>query len=81
MVEPVQDGDILVLCIHHFAEYVDDEELSRTMVPERLQESVQELVRRARKRIGEQKDRNGEYYSSLHNISLMAVSISQPEHE
>ena len=79
--EPVQDGDILALCTRRFAEYMDDEELSRMMVPERLQESVQELVRRTRQRFGERKDINVTYLSPLYNFSLMAVSISQSEQE
>jgi serine/threonine protein phosphatase PrpC len=75
----VQDGDILALCTHHLTEYVQEEELSRMIRPERLQQSVQNVIQEARKRIVAGKD--GDEYSAFCNLTLMAVSISLPQDE
>jgi serine/threonine protein phosphatase PrpC len=70
-VEPVQDGDILALCTCGFTKYVEDEELSRMIVPDKLQESVEELIHLGRER--SLADTHGDRY----NITMMAVKISQ----
>lgn len=76
-VELVQDDDILLLCTRDLTEFVDDEELSRLIVAERLQESVRELVQLARNRsLTNNADRLRDYHSPRHNFSLMAVKIS-----
>jgi serine/threonine protein phosphatase PrpC len=68
--EAVQNGDILALCTRGFTKYVEDEELSRMIVPDKLQQSVEELIYLGRER--SLADTHGDRDS----ITMMVVKIS-----
>jgi serine/threonine protein phosphatase PrpC len=48
--EPVQDGDILVLCTRGLTNNIEDDELGRTIIPDKLRESTERLIQLARER-------------------------------